>query len=55
MVVLGGGRFLMNEVPHVPRESTFVRVLKQGIAGGVPREQKMLKGHVPRVRYHQVH
>jgi len=22
--------------------------------GGVPREQKMLKGHLPRVRYHQV-
>jgi len=23
--------------------------------GGVPREQKMLKGHLPRVTYHQVH
>ena len=23
--------------------------------GGVPREQKMLKGHLPRVRYHQVY
>ena len=23
--------------------------------GGVPREQKMLKGHLPRVMYHQVY
>ena len=23
--------------------------------GGVPLEQKMLKGHLPRVIYHQVH
>jgi len=23
--------------------------------GGVPREQKILKGHLPRVRYHQVY
>ena len=23
--------------------------------GGVPREQKMLKGHLPRVIYHQVY
>jgi len=25
------------------------------IEGGVPREQKMLKGHLPRVIYHQVY
>ena len=25
------------------------------LAGGVPREQKMLKGHLPRVIYHQVY
>ena len=24
------------------------------VLGGVPREQKMLKGHLPRVKYHQV-
>ena len=23
--------------------------------GGIPREQKMLQGHLPRVRYHQVY
>ena len=23
--------------------------------GGVPREQRMLKGHLPRVMYHQVY
>ena len=26
-----------------------------GPLGGVPREQKMLKGHLPRVIYHQVY
>ena len=26
-----------------------------GSTGGVPREQKMLKGRLPRVIYHQVH
>ena len=26
-----------------------------GLVGGVPREQKMLKGHLPRVIYHQVY
>ena len=26
-----------------------------GKIGGVPREQKMLKGHLPRVIYHQVY
>jgi len=26
-----------------------------GSLGGVPREQKMLKGHLPRVIYHQVY
>jgi len=26
----------------------------EGLRGGVPREQKMLKGHLPRVIYHQV-
>jgi len=25
------------------------------LVGGVPREQKMLKGHLPRVIYHQVY
>ena len=25
-----------------------------GSLGGVPREQKVLKGHLPRVEYHQV-
>ena len=25
------------------------------IASGVPREQKMLKGHLPGVKYHQVY
>ena len=28
--------------------------LAQRILGGVPREQKMLKGHLPRVIYHQL-
>jgi len=25
------------------------------LLGGMPREQKMLKGHLPRVKYHHVH
>jgi len=33
------------EGPHSPGTSL----------GGVPREQKMLKGHLPRVIYHQVY
>ena len=33
-----------------------VRPLTRGTSlGGVPREQKMLKGHLPRVKYHQVY
>ena len=36
-------------VHRVPRE------LPIGALGGVPREQKMLKGHLPRVIYHQVY
>ena len=36
-----------------PFLSPFDR-LKVG-SGGVPREQKMLKGHLPRVIYHQVY
>jgi len=29
--------------------------LRVGWLGGVPREQTMLKGHLPRVMYHQVY
>jgi len=29
--------------------------LRVGSLGGVPREQKMLKGHLPRVIYRQVY
>ena len=29
--------------------------LQFALVGGVPREQKMLKGHLPRVIYHQVY
>ena len=32
----------------------FVAVIDSGL-GGVPREQKMLKGYLPRVIYHQVY
>ena len=38
---------------------SYVRVIDPKLAGsslgGVPREQKMLKGHLPRVVYHQVY
>ena len=34
--------------------STSVDRLRVAL-GGVPREQKMLKGHLPRVMYHQVY
>ena len=34
--------------------SCFMGVIRLRV-GGVPREQKMLKGHLPRVIYHQVY
>ena len=36
----------------------FDRLIDSGLVGstiGVPREQKMLKGHIPRVMYHRVY
>ena len=33
----------------------ILRVIDSGLLEGVPREQKMLKGHLPRVTYHQVY
>ena len=30
-------------------------MIDAGLVGGVPREQKLLKGHLPRVIYHQVY
>ena len=38
------------ETLQVVIDSGFV-----GSTGGVPQEQKMLKGHLPRVLYHQVY
>ena len=51
----------MSEVPLQPskvkrfqgeayKAGGFVQMI-----GGVPREHKMLKGHLPRVMYHQVY
>ena len=31
------------------------KVMRNPKLGGVPREQKLLKGHLPRVIYHQVY
>ena len=33
----------------------FATVIDSGLDGWVPREQKMLKGHLPRVIYHRVY
>ena len=51
----GRGQF----VRHVQPPPVHPLVIDSGLAGsthfhGVPREQKMLKGHLPRVIYHQV-
>ena len=59
--VLGRWAFLMSEVPlyqqlipHVVQ--TLLGSAADGTSlGGVPREQKMLKGHLPRVIYNQVY
>jgi len=47
----------MDHIPKAP-----VAVIDSGLVGstgtslgGVPREQKMLRGHLPRVIYHQVY
>ena len=32
-----------------------ILVIDSGLIGRLPREQKMLKGHLPRVVHHQVH
>jgi hypothetical protein len=41
----------------LPVRALFRDALSNGTdcANGVPREQKMLKGHLPRVIYYQVH
>ena len=36
-------------------ESGFERGARNEVERGVPREQKMLEGHLPRVIYHQVY
>ena len=52
----------MSEVPlrvvlllHPLRLPLLVTFTHGTSLGGVPREQKMLKGHLPRVIYHQVY
>jgi len=41
------GQDRVRALPTTPASDTAL--------GGVPREQKMLKGHLPRVMYHQVY
>ena len=43
-----------NEVDRL-RAGLLNLVQGLGFLGGVPREQKMLKGHLPRVIYHQAY
>jgi len=42
-------------VRHTPVTFVARERLRVGWLGGVPREQKMLKGHLPRVIHHQVY
>ena len=35
--------------------TSYMYMIDSGLVGGVPREQKMLQGHLPRVIYHQVY
>jgi len=37
------------------RGRVLFQLIDSGLVGRVPREQKMLKGHLPRVIYHQVY
>jgi len=52
---------LLRTLPHPPhaqrraRRSTLNDARLRVGSGGVPREQKMLKGHLPRVIYHEVY
>ena len=39
---------------HEPEYHAFSPDGKRQLLGGVPREQKMLKGQIPRVIYHRV-
>ena len=60
-----GARFHMSEVPLQGQSSSATlgvvgcpHVDMLGVhylSGRVPREQKMLKGHLPRVLYHQLY
>ena len=43
------------EVARVATEGVISEGGARRALGGVPREQKMLKGHLPRVIYHQVY
>ena len=56
----GGGRGEGQGVLKTMSRSVFAHWQTQGwlaqrYLGGAPREQKMLKGHLPRVIYHQVY
>jgi len=44
----------MQDMPVRPFDRRRVGWLN-GFLGGVPREQKMLKGHLPRAIYHRVY
>ena len=47
-------RTFLKVPPGLPL-SGFDRLRVGWLLGGVPREQKMLKGHLPRVIYHRVY
>ena len=53
---LGSATYPATTAPSAPTFSgfKFQNLIDSG-QGGVPREQKMLKGHLPRVIYHQVY
>ena len=65
-MILGGSVFLMSEVAlHVGQDPTDTQKANDSLInvcksccqigmGGVPREQKLLKGHLPGVICHQV-
>ena len=53
------GQCLKNVKTILEIRTMFMRVIDSGLVvateRGVPREQKMLKGHLPRVIHHQVY
>ena len=51
-VNFGAGESLVNRGDRLRLGWLFIHHIREG---GVPQEQKMLKGHLPSVKYHQVY